>query len=163
MLDLLEIRDWRKALGMSNIPLFETDANRFIMMNGSSGNFCLSLANADTMSDTQCRSLAWSSDVSHFINVFESKVEVHRWDKKSIERYSSTSVAKNLPKFHEYITNDQPRRELSVINHVMRVFKQLWQSLGPNVSDGSDALKAFLYLLAYSQNPKTDTVSFPLK
>ncbi len=154
MSDQLEIRDinlWRKKLGLFPVPLFGRDAkeNEFVLLNGNKGNFCLDLSNEQLGSEARNR--AWSSNVGHYVTLDDQNryVEVQSWDQRAstINRYSYESVATNLEGFHRYLIKDEPKSEISVISHVIRVYRSLRSALGQS-ADGTDSLKAFLYLLA---------------
>jgi predicted RNA methylase len=147
--ELHDIKFWQKRLGLYPIPLFidEAHGNQFVLVNGNKGNFCLDLRSEGL--DSETRNQAWSSNVGHYVGLINGYIEVQRWDQRrySTERYTHESVIGNLEKFHAHLEKDEPRRELSVVSHVIRVFRSLRTALGRNV-DGNSSLKTFLYLLA---------------
>ena len=140
---------WRLSLGLYPVPLFGegSQSNQFVLLNGNRGNFCLDLRN-EHLSD-ESRNSAWSSNVGHYVSLVDGSVEVQRWDQRrqAIERYNHESVLNDLEKFHSHLEKDEPRREFSIISHVIRVFRSLRTALGTS-TDGPTSLKAFLYLLA---------------
>jgi len=146
---LADINSWRTELGLLPVPLFNDQEKEqaFVLLNGVRGNFCLDFGRFPLGDDT--RNFAWSSNVGHYIALVHENIEVQRWDqtRASIERYSHKSVYDNLEKFHTYLENNSPRPELSVVSHVIRVFRSLRAVLGSKF-DGTSSLKAFLYLLA---------------
>ncbi len=148
-LHLADIDLWRTELGLFPVPLFDDQQKEqtFVLLNGARGNFCLDFGRFQLGDDT--RNFAWSSNVGHYIALVGENIEVQRWDqtRASIERYSHKSVYDNLEKFHAYLENNSPRQELSIVSHVIRVFRSLRAVLG-NKFDGSNSLRAFLYLLA---------------
>jgi len=148
-LNLADINLWRTELGLLPVPLFSDleKEQAFVLLNGVRGNFCLDFGRFQLGDET--RNFAWSSNVGHYIALVGENIEVQRWDqtRASIERYSHKSVYDNLEKFHAYLENNSPRQELSVVSHVIRVFRSLRAVLGSNF-DGTNSLKAFLYLLA---------------
>ncbi len=138
---------WSNQLGLLPIPLrSDEDVERFVLMNGAAGNFCLS-DKKDEGSDAR-RAAAWSTNVGHFITLAGQDIEVLRHDESSgsIERYSLASVEQNLEKFHTYLETSQPRDSQSVIAHATRVFRQLRSVC--NVESGRQPLAIFLALLA---------------
>jgi len=150
MLRSLEIKSleaWKLELGLLPVPLFnlQTQNDKVILLNGRVGNFCLDLA----PSDEDPRNLAWSSDVGHYVKIYDEIVEVYRWDGKpsSLERYKKKSVEENLVKFYDYLQKDQPSRDLSIISFAIKTFRTLRGVLGSDF-DGRQSLRAFLYLLA---------------
>jgi adenine-specific DNA-methyltransferase len=152
---------WRLSLGLYPVPLFSDDSqkNQFVLLNGNRGNFCLDLRNEP--SSDESRNSAWSANVGHYVSLVNGFVEVQRWDQKqqAIQRYDNESVFRDLEKFHSILERDEPRREFSVVSHVIRVFRSLRTALG-NSTDGPNSLKAFLYLLAsVTDNVERDGLS----
>lgn len=143
-----EIEFWRRQVGLLPVPLFDGDGGRqFVLLNGSKGNFCLELSDDSITRDP--RNLAWSSDVGHYVTVTKDFVEVQRWDRLSAvhQKFQLAAVSSEPERFHKFLSEEQPRRELSVITRVMRAFRSLRTALGQAV-DGSTSLKALLYLIA---------------
>ena len=154
---LREIVTWQKTLGLLPVPLFDNSLeNRFVLLNGTQGNFCLDIGgNVQTSPDSN-RDIAWSSNVGHYVSIVDDKIEVQRWDQRfsSLERYSLRSVYSNLEKFHQYLEQNSPKQELSVIAHSIKSFRRIRAVLGESVT-GGDALKAFLYFLSCAAENKS--------
>ncbi len=147
--ELHDVEFWRSMLGHCPVPLLsdESHGSQFVLVNGNRGNFCLDLQSEKLNSET--RNVAWSCNVGHYVGLIDRHIEVQRWDQKRhlIERYTYESVVSNLERFHAHLEKDEPKRELSIVSHVIRVFRSLRTALGRDV-DGNISLKAFLYLLA---------------
>lgn len=156
-LDLARVDTWRTSLGLLPVPLFanKTPGQRFVLLNGNKGNFCLDLEESHV--GEQGRNYAWSSNVGHYVVVGEKFVEVQRWDQRrsALERYSSASVCENLEDFHAYLERNTPKQGISVVSHVISVFRRLRATLGRNYS-GTDSLRVFLYLLANTADESGD-------
>jgi adenine-specific DNA-methyltransferase len=149
-IDLNNIDLWRTELGLLPVPLYPGRVHGpqpYVMMNGSRGNFCLAADGVDAGVDP--RSIAWSSNVSHFVSMQGEYVEVQRWDqrKSGTERYTSNSVRQNLNKFHEYLERDAVTQDVSIVLHAIRIFRRLRAAVGSS-HDGPAALNAYLVLLA---------------
>lgn len=131
------------------VPMFgeQGHENRYVLLNGNKGNFCLDLTNEPLGGESRNR--AWSSNVGHYVALCNQYVEVQSWahSASSISRYSIESVNTRLEEFHDYLVKDEPGSNVSIVAHIVRVFRSLRSALGQEV-DGSSALKAFLYLLA---------------
>src|SRR5437868_12361457 len=110
------------------------DSQRFVMLNGAQGSFCLDVR--EKHPDENVRSLAWSSNVGHYISAFSDYIEVQRWDRpaNSFERYSVASVATNMERFHQHLEKSSPRSDASIIAHGLRIFRSLRNGLGPSFS-----------------------------
>ncbi len=147
--DLNKVDTWHTALGLLPVPLFtqKTPRRRFVLLNGNRGNFCLDLEESQV--GDQGRNYAWSSNVGHYVVVGNKQVEVQRWDRRrsAFERYSYASVCENIEDFHAYLEKDTPHQGISIVSHVIGIFRRLRATLGKNYSS-IDGLKAFLYLLA---------------
>ncbi|MHB8843322.1 MAG: HsdM family class I SAM-dependent methyltransferase [Nitrospirota bacterium] len=140
---------WKYELGLLPVPLYDRQQSeeKYILLNGSQGNFCLDLTGM--VDPFTFRNLAWSADVGHYVSLIGENIELYRWDRTetTIERYTKKSIDNNLEKFHSYLEKNQPGREFSIVPHVINTFRSIRNALGNNVN-GAQALKAFLYLLA---------------
>lgn len=83
------IESWQSALGLLYLPLRENaeERQRYILLNGLTGNFCLDFAPPDD--PVMRRTTAWSSDVGHYVGVSNDVVTVHRWDRSA----ATTAIA----------------------------------------------------------------------
>lgn len=154
-----ELDSWQSNLGLLPIPLFEEDQARYVLLNGEKGNFCLDLRRETT--EENKRSIAWSSNVGHYIQVKGDYVEIQRWNQNpsSVERYTYNSVHQNLEKFHDYLERTTPGTGESVVVHATNIFRGIRNALGRDFN-GQDALEAFLSLLACEASESTlDTLS----
>lgn len=149
-----ELDSWQSNLGLLPVPLFEEDQARYVLLNGRKGNFCLDLRSESSGEDR--RSIAWSSNVGHYIQVKDDYVEIQRWNQNpsSIERYTYSSVHKNLEKFHDYLEKTTPGTGESVVVHATNIFRAIRNALGQDFN-GQDALQAFLSLLACEASKST--------
>lgn len=149
---------WRTQLGLMPVPLFgHQDEQRHVLLNGGKGNFCLDLA-VDEADDGAERNRAWSSDVGHYVKVGREVVRVWRWDQSSPEVYKRGLVAENIVKFQTYLEERQPSKTGSVVGHFIAIYRQIRTMLGERAT-GSDALQAFLYLLAGADQQRVGVVT----
>ena len=86
--------------------------------------------------------------MGHYVSLLDDTVEVLRYDASAsaAETYSLRSIQENLRKFHAYLEGSQPRSEMSVISHAIRVFRQLRSASGDE--EGTRSLLSFLTLVA---------------
>jgi len=149
-MNLAEIETWRQSLGLFPVPLhhdFE-EGPRFVLLNGARGNFCLDLSGA-APDPRDARSVAWSSNVGHYISLAGESVVVQLWDQPlgRADRYTYASVSQQIEEFHKYLEKATPDASTSVVSHGLRAFRRLRTALGADI-EGTRALKAFLLLIA---------------
>jgi predicted RNA methylase len=88
--------------------------------------------------------------VGHYVTIDEESVLVNRWDRPAMEeKYSSRSVLARLHEFHRHLEKATPDRSKNIINHVIRIFRQVRAALRDK-DDGRRSLQILLYLLASS-------------
>src|SRR5947207_3045103 len=121
---LLNHETWFHQLGLLPIPLYgEPGERRHVLLNGTAGNFSLDQIDAPPL---QRSSIAWSANVGHHLFVTAQYIEVVRWDRPAaIEKYTVSSVAQNIARFHKYLEGDAPDYLHSVIAHTLGVFRSL--------------------------------------
>ena len=139
------IDKWKRELGLLPVPLYNTSYKpRYVLLNGTQGNFCLDFDDAQN-----ARSLAWSSNVGHYVVTKTDTVEVQRWDQSdsSLQKFKAESVYKDLRKFYSYLEETSPNRGVSVVGHIIDKFRQLRAIMEPSRDAGS-TLRAFLVMIA---------------
>lgn len=142
---LKDVRHWRRRLGFLPVPLFgETDEDRFVLLNGSKGNFCLDVGSGSAPEPE--RQIAWSADVDHYISIGD-KVHVYRWDQQDLESYAIADIEPQLDTFQRYLESRSSPRERSVVAHAMKTYRTLRARVATG-SDGYTALLAYLRLLS---------------
>lgn len=149
---LYEISTWEQRLGYLPIPLFGLHAEqRFVLLNGSKGNFCLDIGE-ESNDTSRWNSIAWSSDVDHYVRVQGDQVFVSRWDIPKPEQYTVRALEENLPSFQEFLEKDRAPRERSVVAHAIAAYRRLRSSFA---GSGDEALMAFLALLSRAWRDKS--------
>lgn len=144
--DLADQSFWADRLGLSAIPLDQGDRRRFVMLNGSRGNFCLDFDEERPLSP---RSHAWSADVGHYVHIAGDNVSVYRWDRNPLDvrRYDRRELTDKLPQFHQLLERNDPSREKSIVRFTMDLFRTIRAEFGPEQVVG-ESLQVFLVLLA---------------
>src|SRR5215469_10782781 len=146
-MNLRDIDHWQRRLGLIAVPLDPSSKDRFVMLNGARGNFCLDLR--PDAESSQARSVAWSADVGHYVHVQDGHVSVQRWDLSDFARptYSARRVASEPEGFQSYLERDEPSREHSIVRHLTAAFgivRRLTHAKAPSI----EPLGAFLVLIA---------------
>jgi len=146
---------WAKPLGLLPVPVFGSTnrEHQYVLLNGSTGNFCLDLEGGQADN----RSIAWSANVGHYVSVVKDEVDVQRWDASAAvaERYRLDSVLGSLPEFHAHLDRTEPRPEMSAVSHAVRVFREL-RGMLPD-SGPRDSVLTFLVLLACATDERDFT------
>ena len=151
MIDLTQFRTasaWRARLGLLPVPLRDSIDNgeRYVLLNGTSGNFCLDFVGG--INREAQRAAAWSCDVGHYITCVDNSIVVNRWDKQAREEsYSCRSVISQLHDFHRHLENTAPDRSRNITAHVLRIFRQIRAVVGDQ-DNGLRSLRILLHLLA---------------
>lgn len=138
---------WREKLGLLPVPMYGRENEQgYVLLNGALGNFCLQIE-GDPAEDP--RSLAWSSDVGHFLTLRNQQVSVLSWQEQSSFQtsYNLTEVNQRLPEFHAYLEKREPNRDASIVAHALRVLGQL-RPLLPYDATPVQTIEHFLHLLA---------------
>lgn len=158
-LALNNLETWRTELGLMPVPLFGHQGEAcHVLLNGGKGNFCLDLGEDKDLGGEE-RNRAWSADVGHYVKVERESVKVWRWDTSTPEIYTHSLVANNIVRFQAYLEERQPSRTASVVGHFISIYRQVRTILGDKVN-GSDALQAFLYLLANADGGALDKINW---
>ena len=145
---------WQGALGLLPVMLFpEETSERFVLLNGASGNFCLN-ATYHEVEPKERAGHAWSCNVGHYLLLRDNFIEVSRWDQaEKVQRYTISSVIDNLPQFHSFLEKESPDAQTNISSHYNRAFRRLrslWNA------PGEDAINAFLYLVACASSDKSE-------
>jgi adenine-specific DNA-methyltransferase len=153
---------WRTALGL--LPVFlhgsAEDQERYVLLNGSKGNFCLDFMGGKDQNSQ--RIAAWSSDVGHYITITGDVVLVNRWEKGGAEeRFSCRSVFERIPDFHRHLEKTTPDQSRSVVNHVLAVFRRIRNVAGEQ-NNGLRSLRMLLHLLASAASGRDSLISSDL-
>jgi methylase of polypeptide subunit release factors len=141
---------WRARLGVLPVPLRETDQQRFVMLNGVAGNFCL---DGTTELEGDPRATAWSADVGHHVWLDADAVVVYRRDGREPHRVDRKLVEANMDRFQTFLEDDAPNPATSVVAHIVSVLDRLRTTLGD--SEGEASLKGLLGLLACVDSGRT--------
>lgn len=159
IIKITEADYWRTNLGLLPVPLFQEKktSSKFVMLNGSYGNFCLDFSKLNG----EERNFAWSSNVDHYVNIFEDKVSVQRWDKFYPTSYSLSSVSNKIHDFYNFLRNDKTESNVNIISFSLNIFRQLRAVLRDE--NGNITVNAFLFLLAYHADGHSKRKDLDLK
>ncbi|MBL7693433.1 MAG: SAM-dependent DNA methyltransferase [Ferruginibacter sp.] len=149
-MNLRDHKDWDRINGLLSVslePHLTTDDSQIhLMLNGSSGNFCLDYS-AEAFDIDLAMQRAWSSDTGYYVKVLANDdIQVVRWWDGHSEILPGNSVIKNPRKFYKLITQQDPRIG-SVISFAKNTFLRLRNCVTIS-ENGQESLRVFMYLLA---------------
>ena len=142
-----DILFWTRNLGHLPIHLKPTISEKFIMLNGISGNFCLDISNNEDDKNTYF-SQSWSSNTKNFLLVNDNSAKLYNWHKDNqVEEISFKSIGNNLDKFYNYLVAKSHRSNRDVIPVIIDIFKQ-FRTLTSEYHNPVQALNLLFVLLA---------------
>ncbi len=147
--DLQDITLWEKELGLLSInlePKKPMDNKKVLLLNGSSGNFCLDVG---TSPKVDPKVLSWSSNVDFYFSVDKLNTNILSWDNQYHSIYSNQSIQNNITQFYNLIKNFKILKEYSVINHSINILRIIREYTGKKFDNFT--LDAFLLVLLSSK------------
>lgn len=152
-----DILFWTRNLGHLPIHLKPTISEKFIMLNGISGNFCLDISNNEDDKNTYF-SQSWSSNTKNFLLVNDNSAKLYNWHKDNqVEEISFKSIGNNLDKFYNYLVAKSHRSNRDVIPVIIDIFKQ-FRTLTSEYHNPVQALNLLFVLLASLEDGDIDTL-----
>jgi adenine-specific DNA-methyltransferase len=148
MADLTTIQNWKILLGLLPIKLMSTNpaANKYILLNGGTGDFCLQL-NENIEDDEFYYSSAWSSNTKNFVTYTNDNTFVYNWKKGNKETVRTSLVSENFLKFYDYIIANSFTTERDITPYIVNIFRKI-RNLVNDRKDGVESLKLLFYLMA---------------
>jgi len=147
MSNFTDISFWTKNLGHLPIHLMPSVDNKFIMLNGISGNFCIDFSK-NKEDQHSYFSQSWSSNTKNFLLVHEDRVKLYNWNRSNrVEEISIISIENNLDKFYNYLVNNSHRTDKDVVPVIIDIFKQ-FRTLTSEYHNPVQALNLLFVLLA---------------
>ena len=152
-----DILFWTRNLGHLPIHLKPTISEKFIMLNGINGNFCLDISNNEDDKNTYF-SQSWSSNTKNFLLVNDNSAKLYNWHKDNqVEEISFKSIGNNLDKFYNYLVAKSHRSNRDVIPVIIDIFKQ-FRTLTSEYHNPVQALNLLFVLLASLEDGDIDTL-----
>ncbi|WP_417861481.1 HsdM family class I SAM-dependent methyltransferase [Winogradskyella sediminis] len=143
---LSDINYWKKDLGLLPISLNPNNKdNRFLMLNGGNGDFCLQTS-AEKTSKELFFEYSWSTNTKNYIQFDKQNAFLYNWLTNKVEEIPTKSIESNLNKFYQYITSKSYRTQNDVVPFILDVFKQL-RNVTLEKSNPSEAINILFQLL----------------
>jgi len=142
-----DISFWTKNWGHLPVRLMPKVNDKFIMLNGINGNFCLHISNNEEDRDTYF-SQSWSSNTKNFLLVKDNNAKLYNWHKETkVEEIPLQSIENNLDKFYNYLVAKSYRTDKDVVPVIIDIFKQ-FRTLTAEYHNPVQALNLLFILLA---------------
>ncbi|WP_435138497.1 N-6 DNA methylase [Formosa sp. A9] len=158
MSNLSDIDYWKKDFGLLPIHLNpKLHEERFLMLNGGSGDFCLQTFNKEEDRDLLFE-YSWSTNTKNYLVVGEDKVKINNWFDTKTEEISREKVYSNIDKFYKYLVSKSYRTQSDVIPFVLDIFRKL-RNLTFEKEKPVEALN-LLFRLLVNIEENDDTIDF---
>jgi hypothetical protein len=125
MRDLSKIDIWKRSFGLLPIHLNSvTMEDKFLMLNGGHGDFCLQTNNIEENKNLYF-SQAWSTNTKNFVIVDNNEIKIHNWLKDNPEIIPRVQIENNFEKFYSYLLSKSYKTENDVIPFIIDIFRKL--------------------------------------
>jgi len=161
MIDLRNHKNWDNlngTLAVSMLPqIGNQDSQRHVLLNGSTGNFCLDYSEED-YNNVIAKQRAWSTNTGFYVKITSNnKVIVTGWWDDHREELPYEKILEKPQKFYEAICKFTPKNTDGIISFAKEAFIKLRNCI-QEPDNGQISLRAFMYLLAALED-KVDTAS----
>lgn len=147
MTQFTDISFWAKNSGYLPVHLKPLLNDKFILLNGVSGNFCLHISK-DEEDKNIYFSQSWSSNTKIFLLVNSNKAKLYNWNKETkVEEIAIKTIRDNLDKFYSYLVAQSYRSDKDVVPVIIDIFKQ-FRTLTAEYHNPVQALNLLFVLLA---------------
>ena len=125
MRDLSKIDIWERNFGLLPIHLNSiTVEDKFLMLNGGHGDFCLQTKNYEEERSVYF-SQAWSTNTKNYVVVDKDEIKIINWLKENPELISRSDIENNFEKFYIYLLSKSYKTENDVIPFIIDIFRKL--------------------------------------
>lgn len=158
MPQLTDILFWSSQLGHLPVHLASAVDDKYIMLNGISGNFCLHFSNEPEESNAYF-SQSWSSNTKNFLLVNENNVRLFNWHKDiKEENIPIATVRDNIDKFYQYLLTKSYKSEKDVVPFVIDIFRQ-FRTYTAEASNPVKALNLLFAMLASIEDGNAENLN----
>ncbi len=117
------IASWIQTYGLLPLHLKNVNEDRFLMLNGGYGDFCL-----QTFDDGDIdlfKEYSWSSNTKNYLSVQTDNIQIVNWLDSKPEIITKIAVEQNLSKFYKYLLSKSYKTQNDVVPFIIDIFKQL--------------------------------------
>jgi len=144
MKNLKDTLFWKKKYGVLPLHLKDINEDRYLMLNGGNGDFCLQTF--DEGNEMLFKEYAWSANTKNYLIVKDDDVEVVNWLDDKKESFKKGTILNSIDAFHKYLINKSYTTSNDVIPFVLHVFRKLRNETNEKQSP-NEALSLLFQLL----------------
>ncbi len=149
-MELRNHKDWDNQNGLLSVSLephtHVEESRIFVLLNGSTGNFCLDYSEEDFSQATAIQR-AWSSDTGYYVKILPNDlVTLVRWWDGHAETLPGSKITEKPERFYKAITKNHPTTG-TIISFAKEAFIKLRNCVQES-ENGQFSLRTFMYLLA---------------
>jgi len=156
MRDFSKISFWKQNYGLLPLHLKDVTEERFLMLNGGYGDFCLqTFDNGDI---DLFNEYSWSSNTKNYLIVEDENIRIVNWLDSNPELIPKSAIENNIGKFYKYLLSKSYKTQNDVVPFVIDIFKQI-RNETTEKQNPKNALSIFFQLLVSLDNDSLDKVS----
>lgn len=155
MENLSNISFWEQNYGLLPLHLNDAAEQKFLMLNGGYGDFCLQTfknGESDLFNE-----YSWSTNTKNYLIIEENNIRIVNWLDSKPELIPKKTVLNNLDKFYKYLLSKSYKTENDVVPFVMDIFKQLRNETNEK-QDPKNAISILFQLLISLENEGSDSI-----
>src|SRR5680860_1053192 len=101
MRNFSDISFWKQNYGLLPLHLKNAPEERFLMLNGGYGDFCLQTFDSDNVD--LFNEYSWSSNTKNYLIVQDENIRIVNWLDPKPELVPKSVIENNLSKFYNYL------------------------------------------------------------
>jgi len=147
---------WKQNYGLLPLHLKDVTEERFLMLNGGYGDFCLqTFENGDV---DLFNEYSWSSNTKNYLVIQDKNIQIFNWLDAKPELILKSAIENNLGKFYKYLLSKSYKTQNDVVPFVIDIFKQLRNETTER-QNPKNALSILFQLLISLENENLDNIS----
>lgn len=155
MESIKNISFWKQEYGLLPLHLKKTTEERYIMLNGGYGDFCLqTFEDGDT---NLFKEYSWSSNTKNYLVVNNEDIQIINWLENKLETVSINAVEQNLSKFYKYLLSKSYKTQNDAVPFIIDIFRQL-RNETTEKHNPSKALSILFQLLISIENDNLNDI-----
>lgn len=156
MINFSDISFWKQNYGLLPLHLKDVTEDRFLMLNGGYGDFCLQTF--DNGEDKFLNQYSWSSNTKNYLIVQDNNIQIVNWLEDKPDLVSKSAIERNLGKFYKYLLSKSYRTQNDVVPFIIDIFKQL-RNETTEKQNPKKALSLLFQLLISLENDSLENIS----